>query len=242
MGKNLSTVLGPVAVQAGNLASGELLVASTGETQVSITLPSWKFVRGGRENSLVRVVHVVVDGVNTAAGARVTTNGASRAGAGLGRGVGDTIARAGAATLEGVVETEPVTGLVGGGLAEVEADGRATGEGVLEDGAAVTDEGAGAGGGAGREVAVSQVATNAVEDVDVEGGVGAAAEGGLHGDLVAVAGPDRVDGAGVAGIAEGDAVGGEVAGEDIELPLEGGDLEMVLVFSLLYRCTDVASE
>jgi hypothetical protein len=117
-----------------------------------------------------------------------------------------------------------VTSLVGGSLSKVEADSRTTGQGVLEDGAAVTDEGSRARGGGGGEVAVSEVATNLVEDVDVEGRVGAAAERLLHGNLVAVTSPDRVDGSGVASVTEGDAVRSEVAGEDIELFLESSNL------------------
>jgi hypothetical protein len=223
---DLSTVGGPVAVQTGNLASGELLVASTIMTVSKQFLTKSTGPSGA--NSLVRVVHVVVDGVKTRlARARVTADGAARAGARLGRRIGDTVTRAGAAALEGVVQTEPVAGLVRGRLAEVEANGGAAGEGVLEDGAAVADEGAGAGGGGGGEVAVAEVSTDGVEDVDVEGGVGAAAEGLLHGGLAAVAGPDRVDGRGAAGVAEVDAVGGEVVTEDVELRLQSGGLYSV---------------
>ena len=79
--KSLSTVLGPVAVQAGDLASGELLVAS-----------------------IVGVVHVVVDGVKAGQAARVTADGAARRRTRLSGSVGNTVVGAGAATLEGAIE------------------------------------------------------------------------------------------------------------------------------------------
>lgn len=167
-------VSGPVRVNASLLAGGELLVAS-----------------------VIRVVHVVVDGVDTGlAGAGVTADGAARGGRGLGGGVGNQVAGAGAAALEGVVEAEPVTDLVGGGVALVVVGQRAAGDGRVEHGAAVLVEVGGARGDRGGEVAVAQVAAHVLEEVDVQGRVGALAERLLHGELVAVAvlGPVGVDG------------------------------------------------
>jgi hypothetical protein len=77
---------------------------------------------------VINLLHVVVDGVNTTARASVTASGASRGRGGLGRGVRDGVAGAGASTLEGVVETEPVTSLVGERAAEVVVGSRATGD------------------------------------------------------------------------------------------------------------------
>lgn len=57
-----------------------------------------------------------MDGVDARAGARVTARGAAVRGLALSRGVRDAVAGAGAATLEGVVETDPVTSLVGQSL------------------------------------------------------------------------------------------------------------------------------
>lgn len=70
----------------------------------------------------------LTDGVNTTAGAGVTTSGASRSGRGLRGSIGDGVTTAGAPTLEGVVETDPVTDFVGDGLAPVVVGGGASGE------------------------------------------------------------------------------------------------------------------
>ena len=65
---------------------------------------------------IVGVVHVVADGVNTGAGACVAADGATVRGLALRGGVRNAVAGAAAAALEGVVETEPVTSLMGEGL------------------------------------------------------------------------------------------------------------------------------
>lgn len=75
----------------------------------------------------------LTDGVNTSARASVTTDGASGSSAGLRRSVGDGVARARAATLEGVVETDPVANLMSQGLTAVVVGDRATGEGANVD-------------------------------------------------------------------------------------------------------------
>ena len=94
---------------------------------------------------VVGVVHEVMDRVNTGVGgtsAGVPSSGAAGGGSGLGGGVGDGIT-AGASALEGVVETEPMAGLVGQGAAEVEVGRGSSVDGGAEDGAAVLDDGRG---------------------------------------------------------------------------------------------------
>lgn len=169
-----------------------------------------------------------MDGVQTrVAGARVAASRAARGGAALGRSIGDPIARTRATALESVVQTEPVTSLVDGSLAEVEALGRTSRHGGGQDGAAVADEGVRALGGVGGEVAVSQVAAEVVLEVDVEVRVGALAELRLHLHLAVVVGPGGVDGLGGAGKGHGDAVGSEVGSQDIELLLKSGVLDLI---------------
>lgn len=61
---------------------------------------------------VVRVVHVVVDGVDAAARAGVTAGGAAARRGSLRRGVRHHVAGTAAAALEGVVKTDPVPRLV----------------------------------------------------------------------------------------------------------------------------------
>ena len=171
-----------------------------------------------RENILIRVIHVVMDRIQAGlARARITTSRAPRAGARLGGGIRDVVAVAGAAALEGMVQTEPMADLVGGGVAEVVVGEGAAGEGGRQDRAAVVVPVVGLGGDAGREVAVTKGVAEVLEDVQVQVLVGALAERLLHGQLGAVDGPVAVDG--VVGALEGelDAVRGVGA-------VEGGDL------------------
>ncbi|TLD26567.1 hypothetical protein PspLS_05208 [Pyricularia sp. CBS 133598] len=200
------TELSKHARHPGVLARGELLVAR-----------------------VVRVVHVVVDGVKTGlVGAAVTADGAAAAGAGLGGSVVNQVTLAVAATLEGVVQTEPVADLVHSGLAKVEPVDVATGDGSRSDGAAV--EADGGGGGRGGEVAVAEDATgDAGQEVQVQVLVGSLAESGLHGSLSAVPGPVGVDGAVSALEDELDARGGVVLVHHTELLLDGGVLLGILV-------------
>ena len=83
----------------------------------------------------------------------------------MGGRVGYLVTSAGASTFEGVDKTKPVTSLVGGSLSKVEASGRSSGDGGRQDGAAVPDEGSGAGGGRGRVIAVAQVPAEALEEI-----------------------------------------------------------------------------
>lgn len=205
-------------------------------------------------NSLIRVIHVVVDRVKASlAGARIAAGGAAGRGAGLGGGVGDLVAGAGAAALEGVVETEPVADLVGGGLAEVVVGGAAAGDRRRQDGAAVVVEVVGARADVVGEVAVAgsgviriscqkgkdvsdglpEVAANLPLEVDVQGTIVTLAERLLHGQLSAIISPVGVDGAGGAGKGEGDARGGEVLVEDGELLLKLGVLQIICYLQVL---------
>lgn len=170
-----------------------------------------------------------MDGVKTGlVGAAVTADGAAAAGAGLGGSVINQVALAVAATLEGVVQTEPVADLVHGGLAQVEPADAATGDGTRGDGAAV--EADGGGGGRGGEVAVAEdAAGDAGQEVQVQVLVGSLAESGLHGSLAAVPGPVGVDGAVGALEDELDARGGVVLVHHTELLLDGGILLSRLV-------------
>ena len=61
---------------------------------------------------IIGVVHVVVDGVNATARASVTTSRATTGGRSFRRGIGDLVTRSAAAALEGMVKTDPVSGLV----------------------------------------------------------------------------------------------------------------------------------
>lgn len=98
-------------LHARDLTSGELGHAAANEDQsmyLALTFSG--------DEPVVRVVHVVVDGINITAAAGVTTSGASGCGRGLGSSVGNLVTGAAAATLEGVVESNPVAGFVGKGL------------------------------------------------------------------------------------------------------------------------------
>jgi hypothetical protein len=105
--------------------------------------------------SIGAVVHPVVDGVDTAAGACVLADGAAGSGGSLGRGVADLVTSAGAAALEDVVEAEPVADFVGGGGALVVGGGGAAGQGVCQVDAAVEGE-VGGGRAGGGEVAPAE--------------------------------------------------------------------------------------
>lgn len=166
-----------LALQTGDLASGELVHAA-----------------------VVAVVHVVVDGVDTGAGAGVTAGGASRGKGRLGRGVRNLVAGAAAATLESVVETDPVTGLVGEGPAEVEVGGGTAGDGGEEDddtivggvGSVVRGEG-----GVAQKTLVN--AAGETDGVDVQSVRAALAKLTLHGGLQRRGWADRVEPVGVHG-------------------------------------------
>lgn len=171
-----------------------------------------------------------MDGVKTSTvGARVTAGRASAGWAGLRGGIGNRVTSAGAAALEGVVETHPVADLVGDGLALVEGSRGATGNGAEQDGAAISDEVGRARRGSGGEVAVSQVAAGVVHEVEVEVLVATLAESTLHGHLVRVPGPAGVDGAVNTLEGEGVASSSVVVVEDSQLSIELGILCIAIV-------------
>jgi len=175
-----------------------------------------------------------VDGVKTRLRrARVTANRAAAGGGGLSGGIGDVVTAASAAALEGMVETHPVANLVGGGVAEVVVGERATGDGAVEDGATVAVERSRARGDGLREVAVAEVTTHLVQVVDIQGTVGALAEGPLHGHLVAlgVISPVGIDGTGDTLEVELEAVRSIGGVENVELVVEHGILCEVLALS-----------
>jgi hypothetical protein len=68
------------------------------------------------QNEEVILFLVATYGVNTCRCASITASGAAVSSRGFSRSVGDGIARAGAAALESVVETDPVSSLVCEGL------------------------------------------------------------------------------------------------------------------------------
>lgn len=163
--------------------------------------------------SIVRVVHVVVDGVDTGSvRARVLAGRAAVGGSALDRSVSDLVTRSGAAlALEDVVDTEPVTDFVHGSQSLVVVGGITAGKRACEVDAAVEDQ-VGGGGVGEREVAeAEQAAAKVGKEVEVEVGVGALLEGLLHlslgGAALAGGGPgvvdSDVDGDGVEGDAHG---------------------------------------
>ena len=202
---NLGTVAGNRLGDTGGLASGEVVHAR-----------------------VIAVVHVVPDAVNTAAGAAVLTNGASRGGGGRGGSVADKVARARAAALEDVVETEPVANLVGEGAALVVGGERATGVGVPLDNDTVVLGSAGVVPGEG---GVAEQAVGEVDGVDVEGVGSTVTEGVLHrrlsrGTLVDVAEPVAVGDSLGALEEEGDAGASVVLVKDVDRGLDLGSGEL----------------
>ena len=106
-----ATVGADLGLEARDLASSELVHAAihkssadtNGLTQV-------------RHVPIVGVIHEVVDRVHASARAGVAAGRALVRCGGFGRGVGDRVTRARAATLEGVVEANPVPSFVRQGL------------------------------------------------------------------------------------------------------------------------------
>ena len=94
---------------AVGLAGGEL-----GHAAASSVVRQRSELAGVRRMDVlvVSVVHVVVDGVNARARAGVATGGAAVRGLRLSGGIRNAVTATAAATLEGVVETDPVTGFM----------------------------------------------------------------------------------------------------------------------------------
>lgn len=149
--------------------------------------------------------------------ARITTSRAAPGSARLSRRISHAITTI-ATTLESVQQAEPVPNLVGGSLAQAVL-ARIAGHGAGNDGAAVNLEVLIAVGGVGGEVAVAQILADGLRVVEVEVLVSTLAQGGLHVVLVGlgVVGPIGVDSA-VGGLEdEGDAAGGVVVVENLDL-------------------------
>lgn len=104
-----AAVRAKLASHASSLARGEL-----GHAAIDMMHQSLGLVTFMRESYIpvVRVIHVVVDGINTGTGAGITASRAAAGGGSLSGGVRHAVAAAAAATLEGMVETDPVTGLM----------------------------------------------------------------------------------------------------------------------------------
>lgn len=207
----------PLVVHAGLLTGGELLVTG-----------------------IVRVVHVVVDGVDSSTGAGVASGRAARSSSLLGRGVGNRVTNGAAGALEGVLETEPVADLVDNGVPVVVVGLVTAGNGSGQDGATVLNQDGVAADGLG-EVAVAE-SVKAGDEVDVDIRISTLAKRGLHGSLGAILGPVGVDSPVTAGIVEGDAVGGIGRVHDIELFIESSILFPscqfnTLLLSLRFRPT-----
>ena len=65
-----------------------------------------------KEDLLVRIIHIIMNRVNSAAGAAVSADWASRRGGSLSGSIIDGVSATTATTLEGVVKIHPVTDLI----------------------------------------------------------------------------------------------------------------------------------
>jgi hypothetical protein len=146
---------------------------------------------------VVGVVHVVVDGVNGPTGAGITRSGATIGGGSLRRGIGDRVTT-GASTLEGVVEPDPVSDLMGRGASEVVGGKVTSRKGLVENNDTVilgTDRVVEREGGVTEEtLAISSSETDGVE---VERAGGSHSVGVLHGGLFGAVWSDPVEPVGV---------------------------------------------
>jgi len=133
-----------------------------------------------------------VDGVNSSAGACITSNWASRRRRSFGGGIGNRVSGSAASTLECVVKSEPVTDLVGSSLSLVVVSLASTGHRGAQDAASIVVKVVAAGGSSNWEVAVSQVA-HGFHEVKIEIFVGSLAESLLHGELGSISSPSRVN-------------------------------------------------
>ena len=180
---------------------------------------------------LPRVVHVVVDGIQAAlVGARVLAGRASAGRVGLSWGVGDKVAIATAAALEGVVQVEPVTSLMSDGLAQVEVGGRAAGDTLRGDDDAVEVEGILADDNVLlRESGIAEQTNvkEAREEVDIESGIVSPAKSLLVCQLILVVSPLRGHRAGNSLEDELEVGNRKVLGQNVELSGKSGVLHLV---------------
>lgn len=160
--------------------------------------------------------HEVVDGILArAVGAGVLTGSAGPALL-AGGSIGNHVAVAVALAFKGVQKTHPVADLVGGGGARRSRCGKHV--------AAIAEEGIRVGRHVGRVVAVSVEALEIFLEVEVERLVVALAELLLHGEVVAVGCPLRVDGP--VGALEGELEASVLVAvvKDLELGIDSGGL------------------
>lgn len=178
------------------------------------------------QNSLVGVIHVVVNGVQARlTRARIAANGAARGRASLGRGISDEVTVPSATTLECVIEAEPVTDFMGCCLSEVEAGSRSAWHSLCIEGDAVTVECRAPRRHRGREVCIAKgVALKANLEVDVQVLVRSLAQSSLHSEFVVVNGPARVDSAISAEKIERNVMRGKIGIHDCQLIRQHGIL------------------
>lgn len=96
-----------LGLETRDLASGKLVHA----TIENVSDAAWP--RQESHKPVVCVVHVVVNGIDAGARAGIASGGALVRGRGLGGSVRDGVPSARAASLEGVVESNPMSGFVG---------------------------------------------------------------------------------------------------------------------------------
>jgi hypothetical protein len=143
---------------------------------------------------IIRVIHVVVNGINTSSAGTTVLGRLSRAtvSAGALHGcIGDIVSTASTAvSFESVQQTHPVTGLVDGGHAQVETVDVAAGHGIGLNHATIAVVGAGSGGARadirGETARAEDAAGEVGHEVDVVGGVGAIAQSVLHSSDISV--------------------------------------------------------
>lgn len=190
-----------------------------------------RILGGPRNNLLLSVAHVVVQGVQTRqrrAGINVGAGGTLIVGRSARRGVGgrvvNQVAARGslAAALKRVEQAKPMADLVHRDLSQVVAAKAASGHAAELHDAAVSDEALGSRAGALHgEVAVASdagAALGRVEVIEVQVLVGALAQLPLHCDLVSVVGPGGVDGPVNAPESDGEAGAGQALVKHVHLP------------------------
>lgn len=153
-----------------------------------------------RKALLIRIIHVVVDGVIARLGwARIRAGRATRCVSSLGRSIADKVSIASAAALESMEEVEPVSNLVDSSSTQVVGLSSSAGDGLRINDATILDEGR-----RSRcdtrlgEVAVAEsreaIQLGSVNKVEVESAVISLTELPLHGNLAVASSPVGVGG------------------------------------------------
>jgi hypothetical protein len=143
---------------------------------------------------IIRVIHVVVDRIDTSSTGTTILGRLSRAAISTGTlhgCIGDIVSTASTAvSFESVQQTHPVTGLVDGGHAQVETVDVTAGHGVGLNHATIAVVGAGSGSAwadiRGETARAEDAAGEVGHEVDVMGGVGAIAQSVLHSSDISV--------------------------------------------------------